>query len=393
MWELGPAVLPRLHEGEPVALVTITGVPRSAPRPVGSSMALLRDGSLVGSLSSGCIDGDAALLATEVLATGRAVRTVLGLSDDDARAAGLACGGSVEVVVHRLDPRDPAARPALAALTSAGPEAARVGVVLSGPRTGSLLSADQLPPGAVTTGVVDAGPGGHPVLVLVRPPRRRLVLVGAGEHAVALCALGAAAGYDVAVCDVWDRLVTAQRFPAASRLAVGTPDELLPDLLGDRAGTAAVCVLSHDDRVDVPALETALRLGASFVGAMGSRASTAHRAAQLAARGTSAADVARVRMPLGLDLGADDPTGTALAVLAEVVAARHGGSGLPLRDLTGPVHRRGHRASDRTQQPDHENPRGGDPWTSTPSPASAEPAPGPTWPSPRARCSSPVAPG
>jgi len=84
---------------------------------------------------------------------------------------------------------------------------------------------------------------------------------------------------------------------------------------------------------------------------------------------------------------------TALAVLAEVVAARHGGSGLPLRDLTGPVHRRGQRASDRTQQPDHENPRGGDPWTSTPSPASAEPAPGPTWPSPRARCSSPVAPG
>jgi len=395
MWELGPALLPRLSEGEPVALVTVTGVPRSAPRPVGSSMALLRDGSLVGSLSSGCVDGDAALLASEVLTTGRAVTTALGLSDDDARAAGLACGGSVDVVVHRVDPRDPATRPALAALTGTGPGSARVGVVLAGPRTGELLDETRLPRGAVSTGVVEGGSDGHPVLVLVRPPRQRLVLVGAGEHAVALCALAAAAGVDVVVCDVWDRLVTAQRFPAASRLAVGTPEELLPALLGGWAGTAAVCVLSHDDRVDVPALEAALRLGAAFVGAMGSRASRAHRAAQLAARGVGAADVARVRMPLGLDLGADDPTGTALAVLAEVVAARHGGSGLPLRDLSGPVHRRSaaSRSPDSTQRPGRETPRGGDPWTSTPSPASAEPAPGPTWRSPRAKCSSPVAPG
>lgn len=388
MWELGPALLPRLREGEPVAVVTVTRVHRSAPRPVGSSMALLRDGSLVGSLSSGCVDGDAALLAAEVLATGRALTATLGLSDDDARAAGLACGGSVDVVVHRLDPRDAAVRAVRDALDDRWPGTARVGVVLGGPCTGELLDETRLPEAALTTGVLDDGPDGHPVLVLVRPPRPRLVLVGAGEHAVALCALGAAAGFEVAVCDVWDRLVTPERFPAAARLAVGAPEEVLADLLGRWAGTTAVCVLSHDDRVDVPALDLALRLGASFVGAMGSRTSTAHRAAQLTARGASAADVARVRMPLGLDLGADDPAGTALAVLAEVVAARHGGSGLPLRDLTGPVHRRG-----ETHRPDHETPRGGDPWTSTPSPASAEPAPGPTWPSPRARCSSPVAPG
>lgn len=341
MLELASALLPALEAGEQVAVVTVTRVARSAPRGPGAAMAVLRDGTVIGSISGGCVEGDAVLLATQVLATGRAVTASLGFSDDAAHAAGLACGGSVDVVVHRVDPGDPVAR---AVLGEPVDTTARIGIVLDGPDAGRLF----LPDAAAPAGLSEAPDLDASVFVLERRPPAHLVIAGAGEHAMALARVASAAGYLVTVCDVWERLVTPARFPTADRLVVGMPPDVLPEVIGREPAATAVCVLSHDERVDVPTLATALRLGVGFVGAMGARSTVAHRGRLLAEAGVSTADIARVHAPLGLDLGDASPTGTAVSILAEITAAQHGGTGRPLRGLTGPLHRRADVSSERS---------------------------------------------
>ncbi|QEW01740.1 XdhC family protein [Microbacterium lushaniae] len=334
MLELADFLLPVLRAGEPVAVVTVIRVARSAPRGPGAAMAVRRDGSVIGSISGGCVEGDAVLLATQVLATGRGVVASLGFSDEAAHAAGLACGGSVDVVVHRIDPGDEVAR---TVLDIGDGQSARVGLVVSGPAVGRLVAGDGLPDG---TRILEAAYDGADVFVVQRDPRRRLVIAGAGEHAIALCRVASSAGFAVTVCDVWERLVTPERFPTAERLAVGAPAEHLDDLVGPDPARATVCVLSHDERVDVPTLAAALRRGVGFVGAMGARGTVAHRAALLSAAGVEAEEIARIHAPLGLDLGGSSPEATAVSALAEIVAAQHGGSARPLRELSGPLHRR-----------------------------------------------------
>jgi xanthine dehydrogenase accessory factor len=330
MLELADTLLPALRAGQAAAVVTVTRVARSAPRGPGAAMAVLDDGTVLGSISGGCVEGDAVLLATGVLASGRAVTATLGFSDDAAHAAGLACGGSVDVVVHRIGPADAAA---VAALEAPADRSVRVGIVLEGDRAGEIVPGDAL---------AEEGPfvehDGARTFVVTREPRPHLVVAGAGEHAIALARVASAAGFTVTVMDVWERLVTPERFPTADRLVVGVPADALPALLG--GAWTAVCVLSHDERVDVPALAAALRAGADFVGAMGARSTVAHRARLLAEAGLAEADIARVHSPLGLDLGGSSPEETALSVLAEMIAARRGGTGEPLRTRTGPVHAR-----------------------------------------------------
>jgi xanthine dehydrogenase accessory factor len=335
MLELAASLLPVLRAGEPVAVVTVTGVHRSAPRGPGSAMAVLRDGTVIGSISGGCVEGDAVLLATETLLTGRAQSASLGFDDATAHAAGLACGGRVDVIVHRIDPGDEAARTALA--DAADDRSTRVGIVTTGADAGRILP-DAGSARDRDSHMLEAAYGADDVFVVVHEPRPRLVVAGAGEHAIALARVASAAGFTVAVVDVWDRLVTRERFPTADALVVDLPAVHLERLVGDNPASAAVCVLSHDERVDVPALAEALRLRVGFVGAMGARGTVAHRAALLADAGVDAADIARIHSPLGLDLGGSAPEATAVSVLAEIVAARHGGSGLPLRETRGPLH-------------------------------------------------------
>jgi len=328
MLELADRILPVLERGEPVAVVTVSRVARSAPRGPGAAMAVLRDGTVIGSISGGCVEGDAVLLATGVLVRGGVVTASLGFSDDAAHAAGLACGGSVDVVIHRIEPDDRTARAALEEV-SAG-RAAAVAVVVDGADAGRILPSDER-----TTGLRVST---DRMLIVAHRPAPRLVIVGAGEHAVALARVASAAGHDVVVCDAWERHATSERFPTASRVIVGDPAALLADLVDD-VDTTAVCVLTHDERLDVPAIAAALRLGIPFVGAMGARSTVAHRRRLLADAGVDEADVERLRSPLGLDLGGRTPDETAISVLAEIVAARHAGTGAPLHATTGPLHR------------------------------------------------------
>jgi xanthine dehydrogenase accessory factor len=355
MLERARELLPLLRNGDVVAAVTVTRVARSAPRGAGATMAVTADGRVIGSISGGCVEGDAILLAHGARIDGAPRTARLGFSDDAAHAAGLACGGSVDVAAYAVRP----AAAVIEALESAAAgHGVTVGLVLDGPAAGTLLDEDALRSAiaehlaaadaaldaavrrretVVLTGALD----GHDVLVLSHAPASRLFVVGAGEHAAALCRVAAAAGFAVTVCDVWETLVTRERFPAAVELIVGLPHEHLAALdaalVDDRT---AVCVLTHDERLDVPALAAALALPVGFVGAMGARGTVAHRTALLREAGVAAADIARVRSPLGLDLGGASPEETAISVLAEIVAARHGGSGVPLSTRSGPLHRR-----------------------------------------------------
>lgn len=339
MLELASELLPLLRAGEAVAVVTVARVARSSPRGAGASMALTADGRAIGSISGGCVESDALAFAAAALASGAPVSARLGFSDETAHAAGLACGGSVDVVAYRVSPTDGVAVDALEAVLAG--RAAALGIVTGGDRAGLIIDADALssPAAPGWSGMLVGEYDGTDVLVVSRRPRARLIIVGAGEHAAALCRVAAAAGFAVTVCDVWELLATPARFPDAAALVVGLPDEHLRTLTGIDERTA-VCVLSHDERVDVPALEAALALPVGFVGAMGARSTVAHRARLLRERGVADADIARIHAPLGLDLGGTSPEEAAIAALAEIQAVRHGTGAHPLRSTTGPLHAR-----------------------------------------------------
>ncbi len=349
MLEIARDLLPLLRSGGDVAAVTVTNVARSAPRGAGATMAVTADGRVIGSISGGCVEGDAVLLAHHARLTRTAHSARLGFSDDAAHAAGLACGGSVDVVAYPVPAEDRVIEALEAAAAGRG---VTVGVVLAGTCAGQLMdermlrlsvAADALAPAtrARDSLVLPAAYAGHDVLAISSAPRPRLILLGAGEHAAAICRVATAAGFAVEVCDVWPTLVTPERFPDAVRLVAGLPQDHLagldPDSLDART---AICVLTHDERVDVPSLQAALALPVGFVGAMGARATAARRAELLRERGVPEHDLARLHSPLGLDLGGSTPDETAVSVLAEIVAARHGGSGTALRDRSGSLHRR-----------------------------------------------------
>lgn len=352
MLHLAPDVLSLHDRGIAFAFVTVIDVAKSAPHGVGTSMLVTVDGQIFGSISGGCIESDAGMLAQVAISTGRGQRARFGFSDDTAHAAGLACGGSIEVVAYPIRADATTALDAIRAAASGAP--VTVGLLSSGPRIGQLITSGELRrrvSGTVRAELDDAVrqrasimlPGaydGDDVAVLVAAPKPRLIILGGGEHAAALCRVASAAGYAVTVCDVWDALVTRERFPAAEHLVAGWPHEFLADLdpttIDDRT---AICVLTHDTRQDVPALRAALSMPVGFVGAMGARSTVAVRAELLRAQGVSEVDLARLHSPLGLDLGGSSPDDTAVSVLAEIVAARHGGSSQPLRERTGPVHR------------------------------------------------------
>lgn len=345
MLELAESLIPLVRSGIRVGAISVIRVARSAPRGVGSTMAVTADGAVIGSISGGCVEADSLMLGLTALRSGRAQTASFGFTDDAASSAGLACGGAVDVLAYEVKAEhlDTLQRAEAGVATS-------VGVVTTGPAKGYVVTEpDRYAPKAAAQRrnvlVPDAWTdinGSADLLVISRSPRPALILLGAGEHSAALCRIASAAGYSVTVCDIWETLVTRARFPEADRLVTATPHEFLQSLTaGDVDERTSICVLTHDERLDVPALDAALRMPVGFVGAMGARATVARRAELLHERGLNADLLSRLHSPLGLDLGGSSPDEVALAILAEVTSARHTASGLPLRELSGPIHRGG----------------------------------------------------
>ncbi|MFJ1605908.1 XdhC family protein [Streptomyces sp. NPDC088253] len=376
------------EEGRDFAVATVVSVGGSAPRGPGAALAVDSDGTAIGSVSGGCVEGAVYDLCVQALQDGRTVLERFGYSDEDAFAVGLTCGGVIEVLVTpvRADaPERPVYAAALAAASRG--EAAAVARVARGPaellgrvllvrpdgssdssgastsyaggpgvsHEGSLGGRAELDRTAVAearallaagrTGTLELSedgarcPGGVTLLVESSVPPPRMIVFGAVDFATALVRVGKFLGYHVTVCDARPVFATRVRFPDADDIVVDWPHRYLRRTATD--DRTVLCVLTHDAKFDVPLLEAALRMPVAFVGAMGSRRTHEDRARRLREVGLGERELARLRSPIGLDLGARTPEETALSIAAEIVAAREGGTGAPLTGSGAPIHRDG----------------------------------------------------
>jgi xanthine dehydrogenase accessory factor len=274
-------------EGEEVALATVVATRRSAPRPLGSKLAVTASGRLFGSVSGGCVEADVAERAKTVLEGAAPEVVTYGIADDEAWSVGLPCGGEIDVFVEPF-----AGAPPIERGTSY--------VVVTGAKAGERWHDEALTRTELR---------GDVFAEAVAPPPR-LVAVGAGDIAEALCALAKPLGWRTVVVDPRAGLATPERVPSADEILVRWPDEVEVD-----ADTALVSLV-HEERIDIPALRRAVEGGAFYVGALGSRRAQEKRREQLGGL------VDQVRGPVGLDLGGETPSEIALEILAEMLAVR-----------------------------------------------------------------------
>jgi xanthine dehydrogenase accessory factor len=314
--------------GERFALATVVATRRSAPRPVGSKLAVSETGEMAGSVSGGCVENEVYGSAREVLAGAPPQVLSYGISDDLALSVGLPCGGEIDVFVYEPD----------AALLEGVLEVVRGeerAVVLTDLETGDqrlLRDGTELERGR--SGLVERE--GRKLFADVYGPPPRLVVFGAVDTAEALCRAARGIGWRTVVADARGKFATPERVPSADELVVGWPEEVLAQVVPDHA--TAVVVLTHDDRFDVPALAGALESDAFYVGAIGSRRNQARRRERLLEAGVPEEAIDRISGPAGLDIGADTPAETALSILAEILAVRAGRPGGPLKDAPGRIH-------------------------------------------------------
>ncbi|MEU3719024.1 XdhC family protein [Streptomyces californicus] len=363
-----------IEEGREFAVGTVVSVGGSAPRGPGAALAVDSAGTAIGSVSGGCVEGAVYELCAQALQDGGTVRERFGYSDEDAFAVGLTCGGILDIMVTpvRADsPQREVLRAALAAAVAGGPAA--LALVVDGPDAllgrALLVRADGSAEGglgghpeldrtaaAEAAALLDTGrtgtialsedgshcPGGLTLLVesSVEPPR--MIVFGAVDFAAALVRAGKFLGHHVTVCDARSVFATAARFPEADEVVVDWPHRYLRRTRTD--ARTVLCVLTHEARFDVPLLTEALRMPAAFIGAMGSRRTHEDRTRRLREAGVSDGELARLRSPIGLDLGARTPEETALSIAAEIVAARRGGTGRPLTGGAEPIIHREPRA-------------------------------------------------
>jgi xanthine dehydrogenase accessory factor len=374
-------------QGAEVGLATVVSTWSSAPRQPGASMLVGPDGSAAGSVSGGCVEGAVYELATEVRDGRGPVLQRYGVSDDDAFAVGLTCGGIIDIFVERVGPASfgefgevaediRAGRPVAVATVVEAPAdllgrrlVIRPGSVSGGSVSGGSVSGGSVSGASVSgdlvgsgsqrlidalrddalgllvqgrTGVLRYGHDGErrvddiAVFVAAYAPRPRMIVFGAIDFASAVARIGSFLGYRVTVCDARPVFATRRRFPDADEVVVEWPHRYLASTEVDER--TVVCLLTHDPKFDVPLLELALRMPLAYIGAMGSRRTNDDRLQRLRELGLTETELARLRAPIGLDIGARTPEETAVSVAAEIIAARWGGSGQPLRSADGPIH-------------------------------------------------------
>ncbi|MET8523135.1 XdhC/CoxI family protein [Nocardioides sp. NPDC004968] len=358
------------ESGETVAVATVVATFQSAPRPPGASMLVGPDESAVGSVSGGCVEGAVYEVAREVAETGVPELNRYGVSDDDAFAVGLTCGGILDVFVEKVSQETFPELGELAEDVRSGSPVALATVIehpdpeILGRRVlirpegvkGSLGSArmddavhdDAL--GLLAHGTnqtlsygIDGERRGEGMRVFVWSfaPKPRMLVFGAIDFAAAVARVGAFLGYHVTVCDARPVFATNSRFPEADEVVVDWPHRFLNQEVeaGRIDQRTVIAVLTHDPKFDVPLLEVALRLpDIAYVGAMGSRRTHDDRLARLVDAGLTDEEIARLSSPIGLDLGARTPEETAISIAAEIIAGRWGGSGERLASTQGRIH-------------------------------------------------------
>ncbi|MFD3925374.1 XdhC family protein [Streptomyces sp. NPDC058614] len=356
--------------GTRFAVASVIGTWSSSPKQPGAAMAVSESGQVVGSVSGGCVESAVYELARQALETGEAFTETFGVADDDAFAVGLTCGGTLEIFVRPVAEAQFVQWSALAAAVREGRQASTA-TALSGASAGAclLLRDDGRVTGSLGERDLDAqaiawmqrlgtdGPEARdlPVMALLdngvteerlpdgtrlflesftEPPR--LLVFGAIDYAGALARIGAFLGYRVTVCDARPVFATPARFPDAHEVVVDWPHRWLSGTRVDER--TVICVLTHDPKFDIPLLEVALQTDAAYVGAMGSRRTHEDRLRRLREAGVDERALARLRSPIGLDLGGRTPEETAVSIAAEVIALREGRTGRSLTETVAPIH-------------------------------------------------------
>jgi xanthine dehydrogenase accessory factor len=391
MREVLPELMKWYDAGETIGVGTVVATFQSAPRPPGASMLVGPGGEAVGSVSGGCVEGAVYELAGEVVGSGQSVLQRYGVSDDDAFAVGLTCGGILDVFVEKVNQETfpelrgvaddiehgrPVAlvtvvehpdaswlgkrlviRPERIvrdeeSVNSADQGAERHGLSVSG-SLGSSRADDAITDDALgllahgRSATLTYGPDGERrgegmrVFVWAFAPAPRMLVFGAIDFAAAVARVGAFLGYHVTVCDARPVFATHTRFPEADEVVVDWPHRFLAGEAeaGRIDARTVICVLTHDPKFDVPLLEVALRLPeVAYVGAMGSRRTHDDRLARLREAGLEEDRLERLSSPIGLDLGARTPEETAVSIAAEIIARQWGGSGNRLVETDGRIH-------------------------------------------------------
>ncbi len=354
--------------GRPIGMATVVGTWRSAPRQPGATMLVGEDGTAVGSVSGGCVEGAVYELCRRALETGEPKLQRYGISDDDAFEVGLTCGGIIDLFVEKVDPHTfPELGAVLDSIESGEPVA--VVTCIEGPpdrlgrrlvvwpdRRGASLGSTRLDDAvaddirgmlaAGRTGIVHYGHDGErrgdalSLFVSSHAPRPRMLVFGAIDFAAAVARIGSFLGYQVTVCDARPVFATRKRFPDADEVIVDWPHRYLAGEVAEGRvdPRTVVCVLTHDPKFDVPVLEVALRQDFAYVGAMGSRRTHDDRMKRLMDAGMTDAELARLSSPIGLDLGARTPEETAVSIAAEIIATKWGGRGARLTGTDGRIH-------------------------------------------------------
>ena len=366
------------ESGETFGLATVVRTFRSAPRDPGAALAVSAEGEVIGSVSGGCVEGAVYELSTDVRQTGDPVLQTYGVSDDDAFAVGLTCGGILDIFVERVSQAEFPELGDIAAAVERG-EPVAVATVIGGPgqvgsrrviwgrdgsdteepgdgwhtgASGTLGSGARLDAAVDDdvrgmlaqglTGIRRYGEHGErrgdelSVFVNSFAPPPRMLVFGAIDFAAAVARVGKFLGYHVTVCDARKVFATKSRFPDADEVIVEWPHRFLAGTSVD--SRTVIAVLTHDPKFDVPLLEVALRTPAGYIGAMGSRRTHDDRLARLREVGLTDDELARLRSPIGLDLGARTPEETAVSIAAELIQLRWGGSGHPLTATEGRIH-------------------------------------------------------
>ncbi|MFD8573108.1 XdhC family protein [Streptomyces sp. NPDC059639] len=356
-------------QGRDFAVATVVAVGGSAPRQPGAALAVDSEGTAIGSVSGGCVEGAVYELCRQALEDGEPVLERFGYSDDDAFAVGLTCGGVIDILVTPVRAGDQAVRGVVGAALAAAARgrAAALARIVSGPaelmgravlvrpdgsheggfgahpeldRTVVREAAAYLDAGRTAT--LEIGEQGSrcgaPLTLLIESsvPPPRMIVFGAIDFASALVRMGKFLGYRVTVCDARPVFATAARFPDADEIVIEWPQKYLARTEVD--GRTVLCVLTHDAKFDVPLLQLALRLPVAYVGAMGSRRTHLDRNERLREVGVGEMELARLRSPIGLDLGARTPEEVAVSIASEIVAGRRGGSGVSLTGAHTPIH-------------------------------------------------------
>jgi xanthine dehydrogenase accessory factor len=355
-----------LDAGRRVAAATLVEAIGSAPLEPGACMLVDDLGRIEGSVTGGCVEAALVGEAQDVLAGGPPRVARFGVADGDvATGVGLTCGGTVEVFVQALDD---AVRPALSRVDEAvargapavlatlldGPAAGGMRAILIEEAIGSLGAGDRLD-AAVERDALGLLAGGRSAVrrydahrsilgdalrvhLQVFAPPPAMVIFGASDFSAALAEAAAPLGFATTICDARSAFASSPRFARHADVVVAWPDHFLS---GRALGPGdAVLVLTHDPKFDVPAVTAALRSGAGFVGALGSRRTHADRCDRLRRAGVPEDEIARIASPCGLDLGARTPAETAISILAEVIARRAGRTGRSLSTTRGSIHDR-----------------------------------------------------